>query len=86
MSKWIGKWIDVDDRLPEILGYSGHSKVVLCIDSLDRVGFGIYMDGSKQLQREGWFTGGGVGEDSRKITHWMPIPKRESEDTENDMD
>lgn len=71
------QWIDANEELPPVMAKWGISKVVLCIDSLDRVGFGIYMDGSQQVQRPGWFSGGGVGEDSRRITHWMPIPKRE---------
>ena len=73
-------WIDVNERLPKIESL-GSSKVVWCLDSLDRVGFGMYMDGSQQLQGAGWFTAGSVGEQNRTITHWMPIPRKEKDKT-----
>lgn len=68
-------WVSVDERLPECDPGYGVSKIVWCADAWSRLGFGIYQDGTAQLQNEGWFTGGKVGEDSVKITHWMPIPK-----------
>ena len=68
------KWISVNDRLPECSEKYGISKVVLCLDARGRAGFGIYQNGERQLYHEGWFTGGEVGENCVKITHWMPIP------------
>ncbi len=68
------QWISVNDRLPECIDKYGISKIVLCLDARGRTGFGIYQNGERQLYHEGWFTGGEVGENCVKITHWMPIP------------
>ena len=68
------KWIPVSEKLPDCDDKWGISKIVLCLDARGRVGFGIYQNGEKQLYHEGWFTGGEVGENCVKITHWMPIP------------
>lgn len=65
-------WIPVTERLPECDEEYGISRVVWCLDAYKKTGFGIYQ---KHLRQEGWFTGGGVGENSIKITHWMPLPK-----------
>jgi len=65
-------WVSVDDRLPECIGKHKFSKIVWCLDAFGKMGFGIYQ---KELRHEGWFTGGGVGENSVKITHWMPLPE-----------
>jgi hypothetical protein len=69
------KWIPVKERLPDYDDKWGISKIVLCLDARGRVGFGIYQNGEKQLYHAGWFTGGGVGEDSVTVTHWMPLPE-----------
>jgi|BioPla2DNA2_1021312.scaffolds.fasta_scaffold459100_1 hypothetical protein len=68
------EWIPVGEKMPECDKKYGVSKVVLCIDANDKIGFGIYQNGKVQLQHEGWFLGGGVGEGSVKITHWIPLP------------
>jgi Lar family restriction alleviation protein len=68
-------WIPVTERLPDCDDKWGISKIVLCLDARGRVGFGIYQNGEKQLYHAGWFTGGGVGEDSVTVTHWMPLPE-----------
>lgn len=65
-------WIPVTERLPECHEKWGMSNVVWCLDAHGKTGFGIYQ---KQLRDEGWFIGGGVGEGSVKITHWMPLPE-----------
>jgi len=69
------KWIPVIEKLPGCDDKWGVSKIVLCLDARERVGFGIYYNGEKQ-----WFTGGGVGEDSVTVTHWMPLPELPKED------
>ena len=69
------KWIPVNEKLPDCDDKWGISKIVLCLDARGRVGFGIYQNGEKQLYHAGWFTGGGVGEDSVTVTHWMPLPE-----------
>lgn len=65
-------WISVEEELPEAVGNFHTSRVVWCIDAQGKTGFGIY---SRELRREGWFLGGGVGDNSVRITHWMPLPK-----------
>ncbi len=77
------KWISVEEKLPECDTKWGNSKVVLCIDSKGRIGFCIYVNDKSQLQHKGWFTGGGVGEESRKITHWMPLLKPSEQKTDH---
>jgi hypothetical protein len=74
------KWIPVSEKLPDCDDKWGISKIVLCLDARGRVGFGIYQNGEKQLYHAGWFTGGGVGEDSVTVTHWMPLPELPKED------
>ena len=68
-------WVSADERLPECDSKYGVSKVVWCADAQGKVGFGIYQDGTAQLQNEGWFIAGKAGEGDIKITHWMPVPK-----------
>lgn len=68
-------WVSVNDRLPECDEKYGCSKIVWCLDAHKRTGFGIYQNGQKQLQKEGWFVGGEAGEGSVKITHWMHLPE-----------
>lgn len=65
-------WISVNKRLPECVKGFKHSKVVWCLDAHGKTGFAIYQ---KELRNEGWFTGGDVGENSVRITHWMSIPE-----------
>lgn len=65
------EWISTSERLPECIGKYQHSKIVWCLDAHGKTGFGIYQ---KQLRNEGWFIGGGAGENSVIITHWMPLP------------
>ena len=74
------KWIPVNEKLPDCDDKWGISKIVLCLDARGRAGFGIYQNGEKQLYHAGWFTGGGVGEDSVTVTHWMPLPEPPKED------
>lgn len=69
------EWISVNERLPECDAKWGISKIVLCVDAKGRRGLGIYQNGETQLQSKGWFTGGEVGENSVKVTHWMPLPE-----------
>jgi len=68
-------WVSVDEKLPKCDSKYGVSNVVWCADAQGKVGFGIYQDGTAQLQNEGWFIAGKAGEGDIKITHWMPIPK-----------
>lgn len=68
------EWISVEERLPECDDKYGISKVVWCCDAWGRIGFAIYENGKIQLRQGAWFTGGSVGEDSVKITHWMYLP------------
>ncbi|MFA5385094.1 MAG: DUF551 domain-containing protein [Eubacteriales bacterium] len=65
-------WVSVEERLPEYFKDYGFSKVVWCLDAHGKTGFGIYQ---KELQHKGWFIGGGAGENSAIITHWMPLPE-----------
>jgi len=65
----MSEWIKVKDRLP------------WCFDARGKTGFGIYQ---RELRDEGWFTGGGVGEDSVTITHWMPLPEPPEEGKRNE--
>ena len=65
-------WFSTEKDLPKCDEKFGVSEIVLCLDARNGVGFGIYVK-KGQLQNEGWFVGGGVGEDSVTITHWMPI-------------
>jgi hypothetical protein len=62
----------VSERLPDCVGKYEHSRVVWVLDAYRKTGFGIYQ---RELKSEGWFTGGGVGEESVRITHWMPLPE-----------
>lgn len=71
-------WVSVSERLPECDEKFGASKVVWCLDARGKTGFGIYQ---KQLRDEGWFVGGGAGENSVIITHWMPLPDPPVEET-----
>jgi len=68
-------WIPVEVRLPDCENDYGVSQIVWGLDAHGRTGFAIYQNGTGRLRHEGWFTGGGLGEDSVKITHWMPIPR-----------
>lgn len=67
-------WTSVDERLPDC-NKSGVSNIVWCLDARGRMGFGIYQNGQGPLYHKGWFTGGDVGSDDIRITHWMPLPK-----------
>lgn len=72
------EWVSVDEQLPRCIEKFGMSKVVLACDFRGNVGFAIYQDGTGQLgNRKGWFTGGGVGEESVMITHWSEINRPE---------
>lgn len=66
------RWISVKERLPECDEKYGISRVVWVLDAYRKTGFGIYQ---KQLRDEGWFIGGGAGENNVIITHWMPLPE-----------
>ena len=68
-------WISVADRLPECDPRFGASNIVWCYDAHGKQGLGIYTDDKCGLRFPSWFTGGGVGENSVVITHWMPLPE-----------
>lgn len=67
-----GKWIPVDERLPNTFG-----EFIVCVQNADGRRFSDYADFDPYVKK--WKTGLFCGEHD-KVTHWMPLPEPPKEE------